>query len=145
MPTKFTDVYDRAIFKFTDYSFLDTITEFKEALLQQYLLAAIADFQHMCTAVDLTDYDLENKQFSVELDSEIIEILSWGIAYYWISARALNSELLRNKIHNKDYTSYSPANLLKEVQSLRSTIEQEFKGRMRTYSFRHGDIDTWKV
>lgn len=144
MPTKFSDVYQRAIFKFTDYSFLDAITEFKEELLQKYLLATIADFQHMCD-VDINDYDLENKQFNVELDNEIIEILSWGIAYHWINARALNSELLRNKIHNKDYTSYSPANLLKEIQSLRSTVEQEFKGRMKTYSFRHGDIENWKA
>ena len=43
MPTKFSDVYERAIFKFTDYSFLDAITEFKEELLQKYLLATIAE------------------------------------------------------------------------------------------------------
>lgn len=144
MPTKFSEIYERAIFKFTDYSFLNEITDFKEALLQKYLLAAVADFQHSCT-VDLNDYDLELEQFNTELDNEIIEILSWGIAYYWISAKALNSELLRNTIHNKDYTSYSPANLLKEIQSLRGAVEQEFRGRVRTYSFRHGDIDTWKA
>ena len=38
MPTKFTDIYDRAIFKFTDYTFLTTISDFKEAVLQNYLL-----------------------------------------------------------------------------------------------------------
>lgn len=144
MPTKFSEIYERAIFKFTDYSFLNEITDFKEALLQKYLLAAVADFRHSCT-VDLNDYDLELEQFNTELDNEIIEILSWGIAYYWISAKALNSELLRNTIHNKDYTSYSPANLLKEIQSLRGVVEQEFRGRVRTYSFRHSDIDTWKA
>ena len=58
MPTKFREIYDRAIFKFTDYSFLDAIPDFKEALLQQYLLSAIVDFQHACE-VDITDYDIE--------------------------------------------------------------------------------------
>lgn len=145
MPTSFSTIYERAIFKFTDYSFLGAEADFKDALLQKYLLAAVADFQHMCNTVDLTDYDLELAQFNNELDNEIIEILSWGIAYYWISAKALNSKLLKNIIHNKDYTSYSPANLLKEIQTLRETIEQEFKGRAKTYSFRHGDIDTWKA
>lgn len=144
MATKFSEVYERAIFKFTDYSFIDSIRDFKEAVLQKYLLATIADFQHACS-VDLNDYDLELEQFNVQLDNEIIEILSWGIAYHWINAKALNSELLKNKIHNKDYTSYSPANLLKEIQSLRSIVEQEFKGRINTYSFRHGDIETWKA
>lgn len=144
MATKFSEVYERAIFKFTDYSFLNTITDFKEALLQKYMLASIADFYSVCL-VDLNDYDLENEQFNVELDNEVIEILSWGIAYYWITAKALNSELLRNTIHNKDYTSYSPANLLKEIQSLRSITEQEFHGRIRRYSFAHGNIATLKV
>lgn len=144
MATKFSEVYERAIFKFTDYSFLNTITDFKEALLQKYLLASIADFHNVCL-VDLNDYDLANEQFNVELDNEVIEILSWGIAYYWINAKALNSELLRNTIHNKDYTSYSPANLLKEIQSLRSVTEQEFRSRVRQYSFTHGNISSLKV
>lgn len=145
MPTKFSEIYERAVFKFTDYSFLGADDIYKDALLQKYLLAAVADFQPMCNTVDLNDYDLELGQFNNELDNEVIEILSWGIAYYWISAKALNSKLLRNMIHNKDYTSYSPANLLKEITSLRDTVEQEFRGRTKTYSFRHGDIDTWKA
>lgn len=145
MPTKFSEIYERAIFKFTDYSFIDAVSEFKNALLQKYLLASIADFQQACSWIDLNDYDLELEQFNNKLDNEVIEILSWGIAYYWISAKALNSELLRNTIHNKDYTSYSPANLLKEVQTLRDSIGQEFRGRVTTFSFGYGDIDTWKA
>ena len=144
MPTKFTDIYERAVFKFTDYSFLGATDANKEALLQKYLLSAIVDFQPACH-VNLGDYDLQTGQFNIELDDEIIEILSWGIAYHWITAKTMNSELLRNTIHNKDYTSYSPANLLKEIKDLRKTTEQEFKGRVRTYSFRHGDINTWKA
>lgn len=145
MPTKFSTIYERAVFKFTDYSFINAESEFKDALLQKYLLSAISDFQPLCNTVDLGDYDLEQEQFNSELDNEIIEVLSWGIAYYWINAKALNSKLLRNAIHNKDYTSHSPANLLKEIQSLRNTIEQEFRSRTKAYSFRHGNIETWKA
>lgn len=144
MPTKFTDIYDRAVFRFSDYSFLGASDENKDALLEKYLLSAITDFQHVCS-VDLTDYDIQNKRFNIDLDAEIIDILSWGIAYYWINGKTLNSELLRNAIHSKDYTSYSPANLLKEIQELRNTTEREFKGRIRSYSYVHGNINTWKA
>lgn len=142
MPTKFSEVYDRAIFKFTDYSFIGAVSDFKEALLQRYLLATMADFQP--TDIDLS-YDIENEQFNSELSNEVIEILSWGIAYNWINAQAMNSELLRNIIHKKDYTSYSPANLLKEVQTLRDTMRTEFFGRANAYTFAHGDVSSWKV
>ncbi|WP_303341451.1 hypothetical protein [uncultured Duncaniella sp.] len=116
----------------------------KEAVLQKYLLASIVDFQHSCKE-NLNDYDLEKEQFNVELDNEIIEILSLGIAFHWLSAQALNRQHLKNMIHNKDYISYSPANLLKEIRTLRDEIEKEYRGRINTYSFRYGSFDTLKV
>lgn len=144
MPTKFSDVYDRAIFKITDYSFLTSITDFKEAVMQKYLFSAISDFQYACT-VDITKFDTRVEQFDEELDNEMLEILSLGIAYYWLSAQVLNKELLKNRIYNKDYTSYSPANLLNEMKSLREDLRAEYMGKINAYSFRHGNIEFLKV
>ena len=96
MPTKFEEIYGRALFKFTDYSFLSPCcTDMKEAVLQKYLLSSIVDFQHSCKE-NLNDYDLGKEQFNVELDNEIIEILSLGIAFHWLSAQALNRQHLKN-------------------------------------------------
>lgn len=144
MPTKFSVVYDRAVFKFKDYSFLKIGDKPKEQVLKHYLLSAISDFQHSCS-VDITKYDLELEQFDNELDNEMVEILAMGILYYWLSANAMNKELFKNRIHSSDYNSYSPANLLKEMREIRDSIEQEYKGKINTYSFRHGSIDTLKV
>ncbi len=144
MPTKFSEVYERAIFKFKDFSFLTNTTEVKEVVLKNYLLSSITDFQHVCK-IDITKYDLEVEQFDEVLDNEIIEILSLGIAFYWLSAQLLNSQLLKNRIHNSDYSLHSPANLLKEIRSLKQMIEQEYKGKINTYSFRNGGIETLKV
>ena len=41
MPTKFEEIYGRAVFRFTDYSFLSTCTDVKEAVLEKYLLSSI--------------------------------------------------------------------------------------------------------
>lgn len=144
MPTRFKEIYGRAVFKFTDYSFINACENIKEDVLQKYLLSAIVDFRHSCR-MDLDDYDLEKEQFNVELDNEVIEILSLGIAFHWLSAQALNRQHLRNIIHNKDYTSYSPANLLKEIRTLRDEIEKEYRGKINVYSFRNGSFDTLKV
>lgn len=148
MPTKFSEVYERAVFKFTDYAFLDTVdtesTQIKKNVLGKYLLAAIADFQHGCN-VDLNDYDLKTETFNKELTNEIIDILSDGVAYHWLEAKAMNSELFRNIIHNSDYKSYSPANLLKEIKELRDAMRKAFKGKINTYSFRFGSIGDLKV
>lgn len=143
MATPFTDIYARAIFRFADYDFLKQDIQTREDVLERYLISAKTDFYRICK-VDLTDCDMEAKQFNEDLDDEIIEILSLGISFYWLSFKALNSELLKNVMNSKDYYYYSPANLLKEVQTLRETLRGEFNSRMRKYSFNNNTIDTLK-
>lgn len=143
MATPFTDIYARAIFRFADYEFLKQDIETREGVLEKYLISAKTEFQRVCKT-DLGDYDLELKQFNQTLDDEVIEILSLGIAFYWLSYKALNSELLKNVLNSKDYYYYSPANLLKEVQTLRKTLRGEFNSKMRQYSYNENTISTLK-
>ena len=144
MPTKFAEIYEKAIFKFTDYSFLFIIDDIKEAVLQNFLLSSITDFQHSCD-IDITDYDLDKVQFNNTLTIEIIEILALGVAYHWLSSQVLNSKLLKNKIHSSDYNTYSPANLLKEARTLQDWLRTEQLGKINTYSFRNAKFSELKV
>ena len=144
MATPFTDIYARAIFRFADYEFLKQDIETREGVLEKYLISAKTEFQRVCKT-DLGDYDLELKQFNQTLDDEVIEILSLGIAFYWLSYKALNSELLKNVLNSKDYYYYSPANLLKEVQTLRKTLRNEFNSKMRQHSYNDTTIGTLKA
>lgn len=143
MATPFTDIYARAIFRFADYEFLKQDIATREGVLEKYLISAKTEFQRVCKT-DLGDYDLELKQFNQTLDDEVIEILSLGIAFYWLSYKALNSELLKNVLNSKDYYYYSPANLLKEVQTLRKTLRSEFNSKMRQHSYNENTISTLK-
>lgn len=143
MATPFTDIYARAIFRFADYKFLELDTDVREGVLEKYLISAKTEFQRICK-VDLKDVDYVNKQFNVDLDDEVMEILALGVAYYWLSYKTMNSELLKNVLNSKDYYYYSPANLLKEIQTLRRTIRDEFKSRMRQYSFFDNSLATLK-
>lgn len=143
MATPFSEIYSRAIFRFADCKFLEQDILTREAILEKYLFSAKTEFQKVCK-VDLSQYDRELQQFDVDLGDEEIEILSLGIAYYWLSARTLNSENLKNRLNSKDYYYYSPANLLKEVQTLRKTVRDEFYSRMRQYSYLDNTISTLK-
>lgn len=144
MATKFTDIYNRAIFRFSDYSFLDFNPEKRDEILSNFLIAAKSDFVNSC-AVDLNDYDLDKGIFNNDLSDEEQEILALGIAYHWVSMKTLDSQLLKNIMTRKDYNTYSPANLLKELSSLRTALKQEYRGKINEYSFRHGTLDTIKA
>lgn len=134
MATPFTDIYDRAIFRFADYDFLKQDIETREGVLEHFLISAKTDFKRICR-IDLDDCDYTTKQFNQTLDDETIEILSLGIAFYWLSQKTLDSKALKNMLNSKDYYYYSPANLLKEVQRLRETIHSDFKSKIREYSY----------
>lgn len=134
MATTFREIYNRALFRFADHKFLTYDVDIKEAVLERYLISAKTEFEDNCR-VDLNDYDPDLKQFNQTLDDKIIEILSLGIAYYWLSFKTLDSELVKNVLNSKDYYYYSPGNLLKEVQKLRETVRDEFYGAMREYTY----------
>ena len=144
MPTSFSSIYDRAVFKFTDYTFLTTAADIKKDVLWRYLQSAIVDFTPIYQENGLA-YDAEKQEFDADLPDEVQEILALGIAYYWLSGQVLTRSLLKNILHNKDYTSYSPANLLKEVQSLKDGLGNEYRGKINTYSVRHGNIQELKT
>lgn len=144
MATKYSEIYNRAMFRFSDYSFLDIERDKRNVIMRNFLMQAQVDFQHACV-VDLNDYDDEQEQFNNTLGNEEQEILALGLAYHWLSQKALNSELLHNVMTRKDYNTYSPANLLKEIASLRDTIGLEYRGKIHEYSFRNSDLDKLKT
>ena len=144
MGTNFSEIYEKAIFKITAYDLLKNTQAMREAVLEKYLDSARVDFQPVCD-VDLSKRDTENKCFDGELSDEIQEILALGIAFYWLSAKAIRSDLLKNSIWHKDYTAFSPANLLKEIQELRKELKKEFKSRIREYGYRNSGLENLKA
>lgn len=143
MSTPFSEIYDRAIFRFADYDFLKQDILTREDVLRRYLLSAKTDFAPICS-VDLNNYDLDLCQFNETLGDDEIEILALGISFYWISYKALDSKALKNVLNSKDYYYYSPSNLLKEVQLLRETIKDEFAAKMRKYSYKNNELRSLK-
>ena len=139
MATAYLDVIDRAQFRVTDYDVLKRTFQEQYDLMRNYLLSAVADFAPYCK-IDLNDRNDHLARFNQDLDNECIEILALGVSYYWLSSRVLNNELLYNRLSTKEYSYFSPANLLREVQTLRDSVQHEYRGAIIKYTYRHGDV-----
>lgn len=144
MATSYSEIHARAISKISDYDILKFDVSTREMMLNEYLLSAQIEFQRMCK-IDLSDRDDTLAQYNETLTDEIIEILATGEAYYWLMPKVLNSENLYNVLNTKDFTTYSPANLLKELQNLRDVLWKDFKRKMFEYTYRSADIAGLKV
>lgn len=139
--TKFSEIYNRAMFRFSDYSFTDIQAGIKDEIMKVYLMSALSDFKTSCGV----NINFDEEQFTDDLDDEIQEILALGVAYYWLSNKTLNSDLLRNIMYRGDFKAYSPANLLKEMSTLRNSIRKEFRGKINEYSYLNGNLGTIKA
>lgn len=144
MATSFSDIYNRAIFRFSDYNFLILDINDREDILEKYLYSAQADFQNVCR-LDLSDIDDDNKQYNITLDDECIEILSLGIAFYWLSSHVLSSEYLKVKLSTKEFSFTSVGSLLGELETLRTSLGKELQRKIIIYSYSGGDISSLKV
>lgn len=138
MATTFMDIYNRAIFRFMDYDFMRLDIQDREDVLDRYLLSAIGDVGVIIP--DKMVFDWDNKVFESDLDNETIELLALGVDYYWFSAKVQNSELLRNSMSTKDFTYFSPANLMRELRNVRNDLKNEYKSMVTIYSYNHGDF-----
>lgn len=140
MATPFTEVYSHFLSKISDYDILEFDIGDREDILERYLISAVSEFKKNCQDVDLT-YDREIKEFATDLSDQIMEILTTGMAYYWINPQILNTDNLRNVMNTKDFEMYSPANLLLQLRTLRNDLKKEFTQMIYEYSYLYGKIE----
>lgn len=144
MATLFSEIYERATYKFSDYDFLEYSDRVKESILEKYLYSAQSDFKGICR-IDLPVRDDINKLYTETLNEDCIEILSIGIAYYWVSAKTLNSELMKNSLKTSEFAMFSPEGLLRAMQNLRDDLKKEFRAKCIEYSYSNAKISDLKV
>ena len=57
-----------------------------------------------------------------------------------VARLAWKDELLENVLNTKDFTTYSPAELLMRVGNAYSKAQKDYTQKIREYSFNHGDL-----
>jgi hypothetical protein len=82
MATPFSDVTNVFLGKITDYDLLKFDATDKDEIIYGYMKSACVNFNKVCV-VDLSNRDESSKQFNVNLDDEIIDILSELMIVEW--------------------------------------------------------------
>lgn len=74
-------------------------------------------------------------QFNETLDEEEILILAWSMILAWRQKILNNHNNMKNRISLKDYTVFSPANLLDKLTILSKEAERQIRNLTVSYSF----------
>lgn len=71
---------------------------------------------------------------------EIADIVSEGMLIQWLKPYTYKQELYETILNTRDFTTNSPAELLKQVGSKYNESLKNYKQMIREYSYNHGDL-----
>ena len=105
---------------------------------------AISAFKNVC------QYDLSStaddviREFNVDIPAEdideIVEIVSEGMLVQWMKPYTYKQENLELVLNTRDFTTYSPAELLNRISAAYAKAQKDFVSMVREYSYNHGDL-----
>lgn len=134
-------------------SFLAKISEFdfavlpdkdREVTVDGYLKRAVVEFNRICKYNLVAAADDNERSFDLDIADgdldEIVNIISEGMVVQWLKPFIYRQELLENVLNSRDWTLYSPAELLMRVGNAYKNAQSDYTQMMRDYSYSHGDL-----
>ncbi len=130
--------------KVSEFDFVKLEEKDRAAIVDGYMKRAISAFRKNCKYDLFTTGDDTAREFSVDIPDEDIDeladIISEGMLVQWLKPFTYKQELLENVLNTKDFTTYSPAELLMRVGNAYSKAQKDYTQMIREYSFNHGDL-----
>ena len=160
----FTDAF---LSKITEYDFVNMRDFERNSLIDGYMKRAIASFRKICKYDLSTPGDVlltaaekygskgakQARELMEEVSGlfaggniadedldEIADIVSEGMLVQWMKPYTYKQESLESVLNTKDFTTYSPAELLMRIGNAYAAARKDFTNMMREYSYNHGDL-----
>ena len=130
--------------KITEFEFIQLKDDNSTVIVDGYMKRAISEFKKICK-YDLTSaYDDVLREFSIDIDGndidELVDIISEGMVVQWLKPYTYRQELLENTLNTRDFTTFSPAELLMRVGNAYAKAQRDYTQMIREYSYNHGDL-----
>lgn len=134
MATPYTDIYNKVTKTLQSYK----LASLPQATFENYINVWIdeaSSVNFLDCKTDLLDRNETTKQFNQTLTSREQWIITYSVCLSWISLVVSDESLLQNTLGDRDYSTYSPANLLKSLLAVQDVFRQRMKENMELYSY----------
>ncbi len=140
---KFTEAF---LAKVTEFDFIKLSEYERNHLIDGYMKRAIAAFKKVCKYDLTTTADDMVREFDTDIETEdldeIVEIVSEGMLVQWMKPYTYKQENLESVLNTRDFTTYSPSELLLRISATYAAVRKDFTNMMREYSYNHGDLSS---
>lgn len=130
--------------KISEYDFMTLFDDVRTEIVDGYMKRAIAKFKKNCKYDLSSSVDDDNRTYDIDVEEEdvdeIVDIVSEGMVAEWFHQFVYKQELLQNVVNTRDFTLYSPAELVYRIGNAYTKVQNDFKHMIREYSYNHGDL-----
>jgi hypothetical protein len=145
MNTTYQFVYDEFKDGITDPDLL----QFAEELQSEMLLAIMRKAISKCNRIvkkmcDLNDRNDLTAEFNMSVPDDVLDVLLEWMTVIWLKPYVNNIENLKNNLNTKDFTMYSPANLLEKIGDRYDYSFKYANSLANKFSYIYGDLENLK-
>ena len=136
---RFTEAF---LSKISEFDFINLKDFERNSLIDGYMKRAIASFKNICK------YDLAGtgddiiREFELDIPDndldEIVDIVSEGMLMQWMKPFTYRQENLESVLNTRDFTTYSPAELLLRISNAYASAKKDFTNMMRELNYSSG-------
>ena len=105
--------------KISEFEFLNLDDNTRTEIVDGYRKRAVSAFKKNCQVDLFTTGDDEERVYNVDVNDddfdELVDIISEGMLVQWLKPFVYQQDLLQNVMNTRDYSMYSPAELLMRV------------------------------
>lgn len=147
MATPVSNVIEQFLFSIKCYDFFNFLPDELDKMMSSYLKYAIGKFEKTCKS-DLSLNPIEGTdqfEFAGDLTEDEINILVAGMVVQWLRPYLYKTDNLRNSMNTKDYSYFSPANLLKEIRETYNEAKSEFENGIIMYTYKNNKLNDLSI
>lgn len=115
-----------------------------DSIIDGYLKRAVSQFKKNCKYDLFSTGDDESREFGADIKDEdmdeLVDIISEGMIVQWLKPYVYQQENLQSVLNTRDFTTYSPAELLRRVGDAHTKAQRNYTQMIREYSYNHGDL-----
>lgn len=131
--------------KITDPDLLLFSNDLQVEMLISYMNKAISKCDRIVKpTVDLSLRDDVILEFQVDIPNDVMDILTEWMTVFWLEPYLNNMENLRNALSTKDFSVFSPANLLEKISNRYTSARKYARSITNEYSFIIADMKELK-
>lgn len=138
--TTYKEIFDNFKDNITDPDLITFSEELQTEMLISIMNKAISRCERNCKEVNLSNRDDELLEFGVNIPNDIMDIVIEWMTVFWLKPYLNNVENLRNALSTKDFSFFSPANLLEKISNTYELARKHARSLTNEYSYVHADM-----